>query len=135
MADTSLGTLDAIYNILSVDAPLIEKIGDRIYTYVPQNALMPYIRMRIGTRLDNTLEKSDFIHRVEIQTFDASQNIATCLEIRNLIYELLHRKHELLNITGAECSFIQADDFDSFIQEDGKTWQSFIGFEIHVTKI
>lgn len=134
MSDTAIETLEAIYTVLKNNANVTSKVSTRIYTQVPQNTIFPYIRLNISTESDQLLDRTDFKHRVEIQAFSQAKGNNEALTIRGYIFDALNRIDNSISISGCACSRIQATDYDVFIEDDGKTWQAFIAFDVHVSQ-
>lgn len=134
MVDSSFIFLEGVLTKLESEVALtgllgLDKDGNpKIYTHVPQERDLPYLRIGISSEDFHTFDASNFTHRLIVQCFALSPSSA--LELRSQVYGALHRQ-ELPVSSGRVVDIQQAGFMDLFQEGDGVTWQGLITFKAY----
>lgn len=133
MSDTAKAALKAVVSRLLGLAPITSLVSNRVFSHVPQNTTFPYITVRIESEPELTFNKSNMIHRLRIQAFSQQPTLKEALDLREAIYNALHRQQGALTLDAGSCTYVQFSGLaDAFIEDDGKTYQSIIEFEMAI---
>jgi len=130
MADTALAVLAGVSTRLKAFPGLVT-YKDSIFTAVPQGAAFPYVEINIMSQPFAANDFSGQQHTVRVQAHSQSGSKKEALTIRQQVMAALDRQEAQLTIAGTMLVKCEYDGFsDCFIEDDGKTWQSVIEFQI-----
>ena len=128
MPDQTKNLYQELIARLQANSTLTSLVGNKIYSYVPQNTEYPYVRINISSELDGHFDESAQEYTARVQIFSKKHTPAEALDIRELIRNLLDRAEEDLNL-----EFIQVSGNQQLFQEDDDlTWQGIIDFKINI---
>lgn len=133
MADTALPVLKAVIARLKGVSAISAIVGSKVYTDVPQTTAPPYIVVSVQSQPFAANDFSGQQHTVRVQSFSRTASINQCLQLRALVMDALDRQEDTLPLTAGDLVFCQYDGVaDAFVEDDGKTWQSVIEFNVTV---
>lgn len=133
MADTALSVIKGVIAALKATGAVTSVVGQRIYTDVPQGATFPYLVVSIQSEPFAANDFSGQAHTVRLQTFSREAGAHQALAIRKAVLEALDRKETSISLdegTLVKCEYSGLSD--SFIEDDGKTWQAVTELEVIV---
>lgn len=133
MADTAKAALKAVVAKLLATSAVTNLVSTRIYSHVPQNTTYPYIYISIQSQPDFTLDKSDLLHKVRVQAFSQDKSPSQSLDIRTAVFATLHKTDLTLDSPYITNYINVSDLLDCFLEDDGKTFQSIIEFDMSVS--
>lgn len=131
--DSSKATLKGIITKLLATTAITSLVSTRIYSYIPQNTVYPYIRVGIESEQDFTFNETDFTHKIRIQAFSQASTPKEAMDIREAIYNALNRASLTLDSPYVSNGIQVSTLFNCFQEDDGKTWQSVIEFDMSAT--
>lgn len=131
MADSGLATLGGVITRLKAVTAVTDLVSTRIYTAVPQgDAIYPFIRVSIDSADNSTKSYAGMNNLLRIQAFSRYNGIKEVLQIRSAVEDALNRQEANVSIAGFSLVRLErATLATTFIESDGKTWQSVIEFE------
>lgn len=130
MADTAPQVLAGVVTRLKAFTPLTA-IVPRIFSAIPQKTAFPNVEVNIMSQPFAANDFSGQQHTVRVQAHSQSGSKAEALNIRQQVMAALDRQEASLTIAGTtlvKCEY--AGFSDCFIEDDGKTWQSVIEFQL-----
>lgn len=131
MSDAALSVIQGVVNRLRGYSALTALVGGsspRIFTSLPQQRVFPFVNISLSSQPFAAMDFSGQEHLVRVQAHGQS-TMAEVLQIRQQVMAALDRQESSLTISGlVKCEF--AGFADSFIEDDGKTWQSVIEFTL-----
>lgn len=130
VADNTLPLIKHVIATLETDSMLISLVGNRIYTYVPQNTNAAYIRVKVEQKMTHTWTEDGMSYQVRIQVFQQNTTPQDVLEARSQIVDLFSRQDaefDGLTIMHSIITFL-----DYWLEDDGITWQSIVEFTCYV---
>lgn len=133
MADTALSVIKGVITTLKATAPVTSIVSQRIYTDVPQGAAFPYLVVSIQSEPFAANDFSGQTHTLRLQSFSRQAGAQQALAIRKAAIEALDRKETAITLdegTLVKCEYSGLSD--SFIEDDGKTWQAVGELEVVV---
>jgi hypothetical protein len=129
MADTALPVIKAVIAALKSAGVA----SGEVYSDIKQGQQFPYVLVSIQSEPFAACDFSGQSHTVRIQSFSRKATIQECLTLRAAAMAALDRKESALTLdsgTLVKCEYSGLSD--AFIEDDGKTWQSVIEFEVVV---
>lgn len=130
MADTAPEVLAGVVARLKAFTPLTS-ITPRIFSAIPQKTAFPNVEVNIMSQPFAANDFSGQQHTVRVQAHSQSASKAEALYIRQQVMAALDRQEASLTIAGTNLVKCEYDGFsDCFIEDDGKTWQSVIEFQL-----
>lgn len=133
MADTALPVVKAVIAALKAAAPVAAIVAQRVYSDVPQAATFPYVAVSVQSEPFAANDFSGQSHSLRVQSFSRKATIEEALTIRAAVMAALDRQESALTLdTGTLVKCEYSGLSDAFIEDDGKTWQSVIEFEVVV---
>lgn len=133
MADTALPVLKAVIARLKGVPAIAAIVNGKIYTDVPQRTTPPYVVVSCQSQPFAANDFSGQQHTVRVQSFSRMASINQCLQLRALVMDALDRQEDALPLSAGSLVLCQFDGVaDAFIEDDGKTWQSVIEFNVTV---
>jgi len=130
MTDTSIEILTAIRARLLADATVSDLVGSSIYTHIPQNTSVPYIRIGLRSSPVDLWQGQEHVYIVTVQGFFSSINLA--LQAKKAIYNALQRQEANMN----DITSINHNGFsDVFQEKESYLWQAIITFKVESTTI
>lgn len=128
MADTALTVVGAVVTCLKA-FPGLAAFKNNIFSAIPQGTSFPNVEVNIMSQPFAANDFSGQQHTVRIQAHSQSGSKQEALAIRQQVMAALDRQETALSIPGlVKCEY---DGFsDCFIEDDGKTWQSLIEFQL-----
>ena len=131
--DSSKATLKSIIAKLLATTAITSLVSTRIYSYIPQNTTYPYIRVGIESEQDFSFNETDFTHKIRVQTFSQTNTPKEAMDTREAIFNALNRATLTLDSPFVSNGLQVSTLFNCFQEDDGKTWQSIIEFDMSVT--
>ena len=130
MADSGLVLIKGIVARLKSFTTLTNIVGQNIYTKVPENTAFPYVKINATAEPWAAFEFSDMKHRLRVHGFSRS-SVEQVLEIRESIFNALDRQEANVTLDSGNLVRLEFSGLaDAFVEEDGKTWQSVVEFDI-----
>jgi hypothetical protein len=130
MADTAPEVLAGIVARLQ-GFPGLASVADSIFSAVPQGTPFPYVEVNIMSLPFAANDFSGQQHTVRVQAHSQSGSKKEALDIRQQVMAALDREEENITVEGTNLVMCQFSGFaDCFIEDDGKTWQSVIEFDL-----
>lgn len=121
----------AIYSALTGDGTLTGKVSTRIYDFVPDNIVYPYIFIGDAEYTDQSSHTSDgFEGTFTIHSWarPATRGRAAVLDIMSDVYRLLHEAS--LSITGFDIVSLRYDFSTVLVEDDRVTYHGVTRFKI-----
>lgn len=131
MADYAPQLIKAVVATLKADAGVVELVGTAVFTDVPQRQEFPYLRVSSTSEPFAANDFSGQQHTVRVQCFSRKAGIKECLLVRAAVMAALDRQEGSILLdagTLIKCEYTGVAD--AFIEDDGKTWQSVIEFDV-----
>ena len=133
MADTALSVIKGVIAVLKTTGAVTSIVGQRIYTDAPQSASFPYLVVSIQSEPFAANDFSGQSHTVRLQSFSREAGAQQALNIRKAAIEALDRKETAITLDEGTLVKCEYSGFsDSFIEDDGKTWQAVGELEVIV---
>lgn len=125
-------------NIINIYEELISKlqantelttiINNRIYTHIPQDTSFPSVRLNITENNISTFTEQDYKYNLLVQVFSEELTPRECLEIKNLIINILNRQEN--NFTNI--NYIQQTGNNNYFQDkENSIWQANLQFQLY----
>jgi hypothetical protein len=134
VADNALGLLSGVVACLRAHADVTALVDERTYSDVPQQTTFPYCEVSIESTPYDWADASGMQHKVRVQSYSRTQGQKEALQIRQAIYNALHRQEGAVAVLGGALVRMNAGTLlDCFKEPDGVTWQSVIEFDAVVT--
>lgn len=133
MADTALSVIKGVIAALKATGAVTAIVGQRIYTDVPQGATFPYLLVSVQSEPFAANDFSGQTHTVRLQSFSREAGAQQALAIRKAALDALDRQEASITLdegTLVKCEYSGLSD--SFIEDDGKTWQAVGELEVIV---
>lgn len=133
MADSSLPVIKAVIAALKASPALSGLIEARVFSDVPQGAAFPYCVVSCSSTPFAGQDFSGQTHNVRVQSFSRRPSAQECLAAQGAVFAALDRKEQSLTLDSGQpvyCHFLMSDR--PFQEDDGKTWQSVIEFDLTI---
>ena len=108
----------ALIDTLKADSGLTTLVGTRIYTFVPQDSLMPYIKALVDVSSEMDTKTDDGMDQeIRIDIWSDKKGILEITNIMNSVYNILHNQ-PFTGLTGQQAICLQFQRFNKFIEPD-----------------
>lgn len=131
MTDTTRLVIKEVIAKMRASTPIGAICGDRIYTRAPDNPTFPFVRITTSQSPFDTKTKTGMQHILQITAFDRSADPERAVQLREEIYNLLHRQENTFT-TVKIGSIIFTGVAPVFLDPDGASWNAVAQFEIKV---
>lgn len=124
----------AIYAALTADATLAAKVSTRIFDFVPDNTVYPYIHIGDAEFNDFATQTFDgFSGVLNIHTWarPGTRGRAPVLDIMSDIYRILHENYSM-TVTGFDVSNMRYDFSTVLVEDDRVTYHGVTRFKIQI---
>lgn len=131
MADSALSLIKAAIAALKAEPSVATLVAGRVYTDVPQASPFPYLVVSVQSEPFAANDFSGQSHQLRLQSFSRMAGAFEALAIRKAALDALDRNEGKLTLnsgTLVKCEYSGVSD--SFIEDDGKTWQAIGELEV-----
>lgn len=131
VADLAIPVIDAVLQRLKTYQPVIDLVGGAIFTDIPEKQEFPYVMLSCTSEPFAADDFSGQQHTFRVQAHSRKKGKLECLQIRAAAFSALDRMEDELELSEGnlvKCEYTGLAD--AFREDDGKTWQSVIEFNI-----
>lgn len=131
--DSAAPLLSAVQIHLKAQPELQALVDQRVYGAVPAKPTYPYVLITCTSQPFSADDFAGMQHTLRVQGFARENKPATVLAIRKAVYSALNRQESLIGTDDGDVILIEHDGVaDAFPEEDGRTYQSIIEFNVLV---
>jgi hypothetical protein len=131
MADVTAPLIKALESVLKADTDVSAVVAGRVFTDVKQGTQFPYLTVRVTSEPFAADDFSGQTHTITLQSRSRKSSPAEAMAGRKAAVEALDRHEEKLTLDEGTVVMCQYSGFaDTFIEDDGKTWQAVATLEV-----
>ncbi len=125
--------IKGIITRLNAVSAVTDIVGTRIYTNVPDNAIFPYITVRLSATDNSTKDATRFIYTIGVQSYSTSPSQKETHDIHQALHDALARQESNITLDAGEIVRIDLDSTVGVVKDpDGVTWLQVSSFDVSV---